>query len=785
MSAPIILRITTGLLAATLLASCSPSGASIALFFPNEAAHAATKQLAVYAFSRDVVGVSVIDIRCRELLGRIRRGEQIPGDPIDNPFEPPFDNKQIPGFPQGDPVIYVVGYNELGDEKRPIVEGCTEDFETGGNDDEVPIKLSVIIPDEVTIEKVAGDRQVGHPGEALPVDLKVRLRGSLPGARMRMHALPGLTVAFVPDATVRLPPQTAPGSQVEVISDVDGLAQIGVSMPDQPGTFKVEADVQQIDALAAAKFQVSAIDAVDFSDVRTVALGGAAGFVVSVGFGNVVGDAASDLVILSCGSDEAHCTGGTDAMDPPGATQLMVLDDALGSPPTPSAMNLGELGHLPAKVLVGNFIPPTTYDDIAILNSRRVLGPNDISEGAEIRMIAGAAAGVRLTGGGRYTLTASNAVAMVPYVARPGDTHTSLLAVGQGARIMEPRRCRREPICLPPDLPDCGVDQELCGCMPNERCECPRGMSCLDTNTPGLCVADDRTIDRFDNLYDRGTHFMNTGGCHRPQLECMKPEGTDVSTCACGDSFRGNNCNARDSCYCRVPDRILIGVAGSAHFPYDLAVGPLTGSGEADIVVATEGGIDFIEASGTGAWTWRSQPVINNVTHDVEVPDMDGNTVPDVVWYSRLPCHQFSNRVDPCPIVLGPNQVIGAKDEAGCIGVLLRAGVRSIDEVKNDGCRRFPVAFVPDGMCIGDFNGDGGKDVALASANSPELAIMLGDGGGGLLSPPDLVALGPNPESGAVAGGPITCGQLDGDNRDDIVVINRATGDIVILGTQR
>jgi len=766
-----------------LLAACGSGEASVVLVWPNDAARTATKQLAVYAFFRDVVGVSVIDIRCSELLGRFGRGEQIPGDPIDNPYEPSSEDKRILGFPKGDPVIYVVGFDGLEDDKHPIVEGCTEEFDTGGNSDDVEIEMRVIVPDEVNLVKVAGDRQVGHPGTTLAVPVTVKLQASLPGGRGTQYALPGVELKFEPSAELRLAGGTAGGSAT-IVTDTEGLAAAAVTMPGSSGMYEVDVDNELLDTLDSVEFQVSAIEAVEFRSTQTVSLGGAISYGVDIGFGNVVGSPAQDIVVLGCGSDVEHCQPGQVMMDPPGAGQLLVLDDALASPPQVSPVNGLDLGHAAVSLEIGEFVPRATgHEDVAILNGRRVLGPGDIRDASEIRVFSGGASGLRVTGGGRYTLTGSNAVSLAQYTARSGDRYPSLLAVSQGLRVVNPRKCRREPKCLPADLPDCGLEGEQCGCEPDEVCECPRGMSCFDTNTPGICVPDDRKIDRFENQYNSGRGFINAGGCHRPVLHCMKPENTQSSTCRCEDTFRNNECTDRDTCNCKVPVRILIGVPGSAHFPYDLAVGPLTGQAKSDIVVAVDGGVDFIESVGAGAWVYRNLPVMNNKAHSVDIADVDGDAVHDVLWFSKGPCHEYGGTANPCPIVLAAGQSVGKEGEAGCLGVVLRSGITSVDGKKEDGCRRFPLDFVPEDMCVGDFNGDSGVDVALSSAATGYLSVFLGDGEGGLLNPPDRVPLGANPDSAAVRGGAITCGRVDADNRDDVAVLNRATQDVVLLRT--
>ena len=368
-------------------------------------------------------------------------------------------------------------------------------------------------------------------------------------------------------------------------------------------------------------------------------------------------------------------------------------------------------------------------------------------------------------------------VGLGTYRAITQAANDSLITSGQGRRI-NAQRCRLDPPCLSSNIgaPMCSATPELCGCPPNERCLCPRGADCADES--GFCFGDDRTIDKLQNRYDMaGNDFLNEGGCQVPILDCTKPSRTQESKCSCGDSFRGNACIARDACNCKVPNKALIGVAGTTRFPYGLTAGALRSDAQADIVVATAGGIDFLEETSQGAWSWEGQPVVNDRSDVVTIADYDQDGVTDVAFISNTPCQVFGSRTDPCPIV---NSTTEGTPAPGCAGIVLRAKAQQLDIKKEDGCRRYPVQFSPDGMCQGDFNGDGGIDLALSSADSDKVAIYLGDGAGGLLSPPDLVAL-----PGGTKGGPIACGAIDGDGQDDIVTVSADGKQIIILRTQQ
>jgi hypothetical protein len=73
---------------------------------------------------------------------------------------------------------------------------------------------------------------------------------------------------------------------------------------------------------------------------------------------------------------------------------------------------------------------------------------------------------------------------------------------------------------------------------------------------------------------------------------------------------------------------------------------------------------------------------------------------------------------------------------------------------------------------MGDFNGDGKPDLAVANVNSSSVSILLGNGDGTFEAAGDGV--GKYPESVAV-------GDFTGDGKPDLAVANRGVNDVSIL----
>ena len=87
--------------------------------------------------------------------------------------------------------------------------------------------------------------------------------------------------------------------------------------------------------------------------------------------------------------------------------------------------------------------------------------------------------------------------------------------------------------------------------------------------------------------------------------------------------------------------------------------------------------------------------------------------------------------------------------------------------------RRFAARSLPQSVAIGDLDGDGNPDLAVANASSDDVSILLGNGDG-TFAPQRRFAAGDVPLSVAI-------GDLNGDGNPDVAVANQASGDVSIL----
>src|SRR5262249_10878396 len=88
----------------------------------------------------------------------------------------------------------------------------------------------------------------------------------------------------------------------------------------------------------------------------------------------------------------------------------------------------------------------------------------------------------------------------------------------------------------------------------------------------------------------------------------------------------------------------------------------------------------------------------------------------------------------------------------------------------------FGAGSSPNGVTVGDFNGDGKQDLAVANGGSDNVSILLGDGAGNFSAPTNFI-VGDNPQLAAV-------GDFNRDGNQDLAVANYNSGNVsILLGT--
>ncbi len=197
---------------------------------------------------------------------------------------------------------------------------------------------------------------------------------------------------------------------------------------------------------------------------------------------------------------------------------------------------------------------------------------------------------------------------------------------------------------------------------------------------------------------------------------------------------------------------MLIQAAGSPFFagyePRSVVVADFNGDGVQDIAVA--GGYNYLVSVllGNGAGGFNAapgSPFPAATEGALAVGDFNGDGIPDLVVINDL--------ASVVTVLLGD----GAGGFSPAVGSPLALGA------------------MPGSLAVGDFNGDGNEDLAIANADDNTVSILLGDGAGGL-----TFAAG-SPYAVGTLPGAIASGDFNGDGFQDIVTANFLSNDVTVL----
>ena len=130
--------------------------------------------------------------------------------------------------------------------------------------------------------------------------------------------------------------------------------------------------------------------------------------------------------------------------------------------------------------------------------------------------------------------------------------------------------------------------------------------------------------------------------------------------------------------------------------------------------------------------------------------------------------------MNPISVAVGDFNGDGSRDIATSNGgsnnvsILTGNGAGSFAAAVN-----FGVGINPSSIAVGDFNGDGNQDIATANRDSNNVSVLIGNGLGSFAAAANFVA-GTGPFSIAV-------GDFNGDGNQDIATANRTSNDVSIL----
>lgn len=188
-------------------------------------------------------------------------------------------------------------------------------------------------------------------------------------------------------------------------------------------------------------------------------------------------------------------------------------------------------------------------------------------------------------------------------------------------------------------------------------------------------------------------------------------------------------------------------IGGVQAFPAYIAVGDFNGDGKHDVAVANGGSDSVTILLGDGNGGFNTAALINVGTQplSIAVGNFNSDSVQDILVGNAASDNMM---------------------------VLLGDGIGGFNPTSNS-----PVSTgsTPRAVVVGDFNADGKQDAALANHTVGKATILLGNGGGGFnpasFSP---VTVGVTPVSVAV-------GDFNGDGKQDLAVANVNSDNISIL----
>src|SRR5262249_43909411 len=110
----------------------------------------------------------------------------------------------------------------------------------------------------------------------------------------------------------------------------------------------------------------------------------------------------------------------------------------------------------------------------------------------------------------------------------------------------------------------------------------------------------------------------------------------------------------------------------------------------------------------------------------------------------------------------------GANQSSNNVPLLLGNGDGSFQAAQS-----FGAGSNPSSVTVGDFNGDGALDLAVANQGSNDVSVLLGNGDGSF-QPARSFGAGSNPSS-------VTVGDFNGDGALDLAVANQGSNDVSVL----
>ncbi|WP_019500310.1 beta strand repeat-containing protein [Pseudanabaena sp. PCC 6802] len=169
---------------------------------------------------------------------------------------------------------------------------------------------------------------------------------------------------------------------------------------------------------------------------------------------------------------------------------------------------------------------------------------------------------------------------------------------------------------------------------------------------------------------------------------------------------------------------------------YSVAVGDFNGDGKTDLAVANKvrSSVGILLGNGSGSFGTANNFAVGTYPFSVSVGDFNGDGKTDLVVAN-----------------------LGSDPSVDNVSVLLGNGSGSFGTANN-----FAVGERPTSVSVGDFNGDGKLDLAVANFGSYNVSVLLGNGSGSFGAATNFY-LGTRPRS-------VSIGDFNGDRKLDLAV---------------
>ena len=236
-------------------------------------------------------------------------------------------------------------------------------------------------------------------------------------------------------------------------------------------------------------------------------------------------------------------------------------------------------------------------------------------------------------------------------------------------------------------------------------------------------------------------------------------------------------------------------------WPWSVAVGDFNGDGVLDLATANSNGdnVTVLLGNGSGGFTPAPGSPFSAGTNprSVAVGDFNGDGILDLATansgdnnvtvllgngsggFTPAPGSPFSVGTGPNSVAVGDFNGDGNQDLAvanfddGNVTVLLGNGLGSFTPASGS---PFSVGSGPNSVAVGDFNGDGSQDLAIGNNEDENVTVLLGNGLGSFTpasGSPFSVGSGPNS---------VAVGDFNGDGIPDLVTVSEPAYVTVLLG---